>query len=103
MAVDSLVSGGNVISGATVRRSLLFSSVHVHSGAVVEDSVILPKVDIGEGARLRRVVVDKHCHIPPGMAIGFDPVEDARRFHVSGKGITLVTPEMLGQCIHQIR
>jgi glucose-1-phosphate adenylyltransferase len=103
MAVDSLVSGGNVISGATVRRSLLFSSVHVHSQAVVEDSVILPKVDIGEGARLRRVVVDKHCQIPPGMAIGFDPVEDAKRFHVTGKGITLVTPEMLGQRIHQIR
>ncbi len=103
MAVDSLVSGGNVISGATVRRSLLFSSVHVHSQAVVEDSVILPKVDIGEGARLRRVVVDKHCRIPPGMTIGFDPAEDARRFHVSSKGITLVTPEMLGQCIHQIR
>jgi glucose-1-phosphate adenylyltransferase len=103
MAVDSLVSGGNVISGATVRRSLLFSSVHVHSKAIVEDSVILPKVDIGEGAKLRRVVVDKHCQIPPGMAIGFDPVEDAKRFHVTAKGVTLVTPEMLGQRIHQIR
>jgi glucose-1-phosphate adenylyltransferase len=103
MAVDSLVSGGNVISGATVRRSLLFSSVHVHSQAVVEDSVILPKADIGEGARLRRVVMDKHCRIPPGMKIGFDPVEDAKRFHVTAKGVTLVTPEMLGQRIHQIR
>jgi len=103
MAIDSLVSGGNVISGATVRRSLLFSSVHVHSQAVVEDSVILPRADIGEGARLRRVVVDKHCIIPPGMVIGFDPIEDAKRFHVTAKGITLVTPEMLGQRIHQIR
>jgi glucose-1-phosphate adenylyltransferase len=103
MAIDSLVSGGNVISGATVRRSLLFSSVHVHSHAVVEDSVILPKVDISEGARLRRVVVDKHCQIPAGMQIGFDPVEDAKRFHVTAKGVTLVTPEMLGQRIHQIR
>jgi glucose-1-phosphate adenylyltransferase len=103
MAIDSLVSGGNVISGAIVRRSLLFSSVHVHSHAVVEDSVILPKVDISEGARLRRVVVDKHCQIPAGMQIGFDPVEDAKRFHVTAKGVTLVTPEMLGQRIHQIR
>jgi glucose-1-phosphate adenylyltransferase len=103
MAVDSLVSGGNVISGALVRRSLLFSSVHVHSKAIVEDSVILPKADIGEGARLRRVVVDKHCHIPAGMNIGFDPVEDAKRFHVTAKGVTLVTPDMLGQQIHQIR
>jgi glucose-1-phosphate adenylyltransferase len=103
MAIDSLVSGGNIISGAAVRRSLLFSSVHVHSTAVVEDSVILPKVDIGEGAKLRRVVADKHCRIPPGMKIGFDPVEDAKTFHVTAKGITLVTPEMLGQRIHQIR
>ncbi len=103
MAVDSLVSGGNVISGALVRRSLLFSSVHVHSKAVVEDSVVLPKADIGEGVRLRRVVVDKHCRIPDDMAIGFDPVEDAKRFHVTPKGITLVTAEMLGQRIHQIR
>jgi len=103
MAIDSLVSGGNVISGATVRRSLLFSRVHVHSFAVVEDSVILPNVDIGRGARLRRVVVDKECRIPAGMEIGFDPVEDAKRFHVSAKGITLVTAEMLGQPVHQIR
>jgi glucose-1-phosphate adenylyltransferase len=103
MAIDSLVSGGNIISGAAVRRSLLFSSVHVHSKAVVEDSVILPKVDIGEGAQLRRVVADKHCRIPPGMKIGFDPVADAKSFHVTAKGITLVTPEMLGQRVHQIR
>jgi glucose-1-phosphate adenylyltransferase len=103
MAIDSLVSGGNVISGAAVRRSLLFSRVHVHSFASVEDSVILPKVDIGEGAQLRRVVVDKFCHIPAGMRIGFDPIEDAKRFHVSPKGVTLVTPEMLGQRVHHIR
>jgi glucose-1-phosphate adenylyltransferase len=103
MAVDSLVSGGNVISGGLIRRSLLFSSVHVHSKAVVEDTVVLPKADIGEGVHLRRVVVDKHCHIPPGTRIGFDPVADAKRFHVTSKGITLVTPEMLGQRVHQIR
>ena len=103
MAIDSLVSGGDVISGAAVRRSLLFSNVHVHSHAVIEDSVVLPRVDVGEGVRLRKVVVDKHCRIPAGMKIGFDPVEDAKRFHVTAKGITLVTAEMLGQRIHQIR
>ncbi|MDR2001106.1 MAG: glucose-1-phosphate adenylyltransferase [Zoogloeaceae bacterium] len=103
MAIDSLVSGGDVISGASVKRSLLFSSVHVHSFATIEDSVILPKVDIGRGACLRRVVIDKECRIPAGMKIGFDPVEDAKRFHVSAKGVTLVTPEMLGQRIHHIR
>ncbi len=103
MAVDSLVSGGNIISGAIVRRSLLFSSVHVHNGALVEDSVVLPKVDIGEGARLRRVVVDKRCRIPAGMVIGYNAEEDRKRFHVTAKGITLVTPDMLGQRVHHIR
>jgi glucose-1-phosphate adenylyltransferase len=102
-AVDSLVSGGNIISGGTVRGSLLFSSVFVHARARIEDSVLLPKCDIGEGARLRRVVLDKYCRIPPGMVIGYDPNEDRQRFHVTEKGITLVTPEMLGQRIHHIR
>ncbi|MCK9990188.1 MAG: glucose-1-phosphate adenylyltransferase [Rugosibacter sp.] len=100
MAVDSLVSGGNIISGAAVSRSLLFSRVHVHSHAQVEDSVILPGVDIGRGAKLRRVVIDKRCHIPEGMSIGFDAEADRQRFHVNGNGITLVTPEMLGQQPH---
>ncbi|CAG0957406.1 partial Glucose-1-phosphate adenylyltransferase, partial [Rhodocyclaceae bacterium] len=103
MAIDSMVSGGNIISGAVVRRSLLFSRVCVHSHALVEDSVLLPKVDVGEGAQLRRVIVDKHCRIPAGMKIGFDAEADAKRFHVSAGGVTLVTPEMLGQQIHHIR
>jgi glucose-1-phosphate adenylyltransferase len=97
MAVDSVVSGGAIISGATVRRSVLFSRVRVHSYASVENSVILPSVDIGRGARLRKVIVDKHCRIPPGMVIGFNPEEDRRHFQVSPKGVTLVTPAMLGQ------
>jgi len=76
---------------------LLFSSVHVHSWATVEDSVILPGVDIGRHAVVRRCVVDKRCRIPEGLQIGVDPVEDRKRFHVSPKGIVLVTAEMLGQ------
>ncbi len=102
-AMDSLVSGGDIISGALVRSSLLFSRVHVHSYASIEDSVVLPDVDVGRDAHLRRVVVDKHCHIPPGMRIGYDRTEDEKRFHVSAGGITLVTPEMLGQPVHHIR
>jgi len=102
-AIDSMVSGGNIISGAVVKRSLLFSRVLVHSYAGVEDSVILPRVDIGRGAQLRRVIVDKHCRIPPDMKIGFDAQEDAKRFHVTAGGVTLVTPEMLGQQVHHIR
>jgi glucose-1-phosphate adenylyltransferase len=103
MAVDSLVSGGDVISGAVVRKSLLFSRVHVHSYAEIEESVILPDVDIGRGAKLRRVVMDKHCRVPDGMMIGYDAETDRKRFHVSEGGITLVTPEMLGQQAHHIR
>jgi glucose-1-phosphate adenylyltransferase len=102
-AIDSMVSGGCVISGSTVKRSLLFSSVRVHSFCEVTDAVILPNVEIGRHARLRRVVVDKGTTIPPGLEIGFDPVEDRKRFHVSANGIALVTPEMLGQRIHHLR
>jgi glucose-1-phosphate adenylyltransferase len=103
MAIDSLVSGGNIISGATVRRSLLFSRVFIHSWAEVEDAVILPKVEIGRGAKIRRAVIDKNCKVPENMVIGYDLEEDRKRFHVTEKGITLVTPEMLGQRIHHIR
>lgn len=97
LAVDSLISSGCIISGATVRHSLLFSSVTVHSWALVEDSVILPDVEIGRHAVLKRCVLDKHCRIPEGMVIGENPEQDRQRFFVSPKGVTLVTAEMLGQ------
>ncbi len=102
-AIDSLVSGGNIISGATVRRSLLFSSVQVNAHSVIEDSVILPHVEIGSHVRLRRVIVDKRCRIPDGLVVGFDAEEDRKRFFVTEKGITLISPEMLGQRVHQVR
>ncbi|KAB2926179.1 MAG: glucose-1-phosphate adenylyltransferase [Dechloromonas sp.] len=97
VAIDSLISGGCIISGAKVRRSLLFSSVHVHSWASVEDSVILPGVDVARHAVLKRCVIDKRCRIPEGMQIGVDIEADRQRFHVSSGGIVLITPEMLGQ------
>ncbi|MDO8894662.1 MAG: glucose-1-phosphate adenylyltransferase [Nitrosomonas sp.] len=102
-ALDSSVSGGCIISGATVRRSLLFSNVKVRSFSSVEDSVILPNVEIGRYARLRRVVVEKQCIIPEGLVAGYDIEEDRKRFYVTEKGITLITPEMLGQNIHHVR
>lgn len=102
-ALDSMVSGGCIISGSTVRRSLLFSNVQVRSYSSIEDSVILPNVDIGRHVRLRRVVVDKNCVIPPGMTAGFDSQEDRKRFYVTENGVTLITPEMLGQRLHYIR
>lgn len=97
MAVDSLVSGGNVISGATVRRSLLFSSVGVENHALVEDSVILPDVQVGRRAMLKRCIVDKRVQIPDDLVAGFDPQQDCRRFRVTERGVTLITAEMLGQ------
>jgi len=95
MAVDSLVSGGDIISGATVRRSLLFSNVRVNSYCLVEDTVILPDCDIGRHARLRRCIIDQGCVIPPGLVVGEDAEADSRRFYRSDKGITLVTASML--------
>jgi glucose-1-phosphate adenylyltransferase len=94
-AVSSLVSGGCIISGATLRRTLLFTGVHVHSYAHVENALILPDADIGRGARLRNVIVEKGVHIPAGLVVGDDPFEDARRFSRTDKGICLVTKPMI--------
>lgn len=94
-SVDSLVSGGCIISGAKVRRSVLFSSVHLHSYSVIEESVLLPQVDIGRDCHLRRVVVENGCRVPPGTRIGFDGVQDAKRFYRTDGGVVLVTREML--------
>ena len=102
-ALDSLVSGGCIVSGSTVRRSLLFSQVHVHSHCTIEDSLILGDCDIGAGSQLRKAVVDKHCRLPPGTRLGIDPDDDRRRFHVTSSGVTLVTPDMLGTPVHHLR
>lgn len=104
MAVDSMVSGGCIISGATVRHSLLFSSVRVNSFTSVKDSVILPNVEIGRNCRIERAVIDRWCQIEEGMEIGVDPAVDrARGFFVTDDGVTLVTPDMLGQTINRLR
>ena len=102
-AIDSLVSGGCIISGATVRRSLLFSEVHVHSYSLIEDSVLLGSNDVGRDCVIRRAVIDKDCTLPPGTRIGVDHEDDGRRFLVTERGVTLVTPDMLGQEIHHLR
>lgn len=103
MATDSMVSGGCVISGALVRHSVLFSNVKVNSYARLEDAVVLPDVVIGRHARLKKVVIDKGCIIPEGLEVGFDRERDAKSFYVSPNGVTLITPEMLGQHIHYVR
>lgn len=102
MAVDSMVSGGCIISGASIKHSLLFSNVTVSAWSTVEDCVVLPDVEIGEHCQLRKVVVDKGCRIPDNTVIGEDPAEDARRFYISENGVIVVTPEMLGQDYHRV-
>ncbi|MCC5810886.1 MAG: glucose-1-phosphate adenylyltransferase [Ectothiorhodospiraceae bacterium] len=103
MALDSMVSGGDIIAGSLVKHSLLFSQVEVHPNSLVEDSVILPAVKIGQGVRIRRAVIDEGCRIPNGMVIGYDLGQDCRHYYVSPKGVVLVTPEMLGQEVTHVR
>jgi glucose-1-phosphate adenylyltransferase len=86
------------VSGAEVRRSILFSKVRVDEGSRIEDSLLLPNARIGRGVVLRRCIIDKHCVLPDGFAAGIDADADrARGFHVSPAGVTLLTPEMIGQ------
>jgi glucose-1-phosphate adenylyltransferase len=99
-AIDSLVSGGCIVSGSRVQHSMLFNSVRVNSYSLIEDSVILPNVSVGRHCRLRRTVVDKLCAIPEGLVVGEDADADSRRFYRTESGITLITPEMLGQPVH---
>jgi glucose-1-phosphate adenylyltransferase len=94
VAIESLVSGGCIVSG-TVERSLLFSGVRVHSNAIVELGVVLPGATVGRGARLHRVVIDRDCQIPPELVVGEDAEHDARRFVRSENGITLITQSMI--------
>jgi glucose-1-phosphate adenylyltransferase len=103
MAIDSLVSGGCIVSGSTVRRSLLFSDVRINGYCDIEDSILLPNVDVHRDVTLKRVIVDKNCKIPEGLVVGVNPDEDRKRFHVTPNGVTLITPEMLGQKTHQFR
>jgi glucose-1-phosphate adenylyltransferase len=103
MAVDSLVSGGCIVSGSTVRRSLLFSDVRVNGYCNIENSILLPNSEACRNVTLKRVIVDKNCRIPEGLVVGVYPEEDRKRFHVSPNGVTLITPEMLGQKTHQFR
>jgi glucose-1-phosphate adenylyltransferase len=102
-AIDSMVSGGCVISGSTVRHSLLFSQVRVNSYSVVQDSVIMPDVNIARHCRITKAIVEKGCQIPEGTIIGENPEDDKKRFYVSEGGVTLVTSDMLGQRRHYVR
>ncbi|MEM6051870.1 glucose-1-phosphate adenylyltransferase [Erwinia sp. P7711] len=97
MTMNSLVSGGCIISGSVVVNSVLFSRVRINSFCNIESSVLSPDVVVGRSCRLRRCVIDRACELPEGTVIGENPDDDARRFYRSEEGIVLVTRSMLAK------
>ena len=95
LALNSLVSGGCIVSGASLHKTLLHTGCKVHSYAQLDGAVVQPYVDVARGARLRNVVVDRGVQIPAGLVVGEDPVLDAKRFRVSERGICLITQPMI--------
>ncbi|MGL5037838.1 MAG: glucose-1-phosphate adenylyltransferase, partial [Aeromonas sp.] len=95
MTINSMFSGGTIVSGSFILSSVLFTNVRVDSFCTLDQAVIFPSVEIGAGCRLRRVVIDKGCKLPEGTVIGENADEDARRFYRSEQGIVLVTKDML--------
>ena len=93
--VSSLVSGGCIISGAAIRRTLLFTGVRVNSYSSLEEAVVLPFVKVGRHASLKRVVIDRGVEIPDGLVVGEDPEEDAKRFRRASNGVCLITQPMI--------
>lgn len=97
MAVDSVISGGCVVSGSTVRRSLLFTDVRVNSYSLVEDSILLPGCTVGRHCRLRKVIVGQDCVVPDGLVVGEERELDQQRFFRTPKGVVLVTAASLAR------
>ena len=97
MAISSLVSGGCIVSGSALKRSLLFTGVRLNSYSTIENTVILPYVRVGRHARLKNVVVDRGVTIPEGLVVGEDPELDGRRFRRTENGICLITERMIAQ------
>jgi len=104
LAVNCMVSGGCIISGAQLHGCLLFSNVKVNSYSKIKDSLILPDVLVKRHCRINRAIIDRGCIIPEGTEIGVNHDDDrARGFRVTENGVTLVTPDMLKQDFHQFR
>ena len=94
-AVASLVSGGCIVSGASIRRTMLFTNVRVNSFSTLEEAVVLPNVVISRNASLKKVVIDSRVVIPEGLVVGEDPELDAKRFRRTASGICLITRPMI--------
>jgi glucose-1-phosphate adenylyltransferase len=96
MTVNTIVSGGCIVSGSHVANTVLFSNVRIHSFCNLESAVVLPGVTIERHCRLKNVVIDRGCVLPEGLVVGEDPVVDAKRFERTANGVCLITREMLG-------
>jgi glucose-1-phosphate adenylyltransferase len=94
VAINSVISDGTIISGATVSNSVVSPDVRVNSYSTVDASIVFSHVNIGRHCRIRRAIIDRHVHIPEGTVIGFDPAEDKRRYFVTPSGLTIVTREV---------
>ena len=97
LAISSLLSGGCIVSGAAISRSLVFTGVHVHSYSTIHEAVILPYASIGRHVRLSKVVIDAEVSIPDGLVVGEDPEHDAQRFRRTSDGVTLITGPMIAK------
>jgi glucose-1-phosphate adenylyltransferase len=97
VAVNSMVSGGCIVSGAEVNQSLMFSNVRVDERSYIERSLLFPDAKIGAGCVIKRAIIDTGGVVPAGTQIGVNPADDARRFYMSEKGVALVTREMLAK------
>ena len=98
-AINTMVSGGCIVSGSVVSNSVLFSGVRVHSYCVIDQAVLLPEVTVGRGCKLSKVVIDRGCVLPDQLVIGEDPELDAKRFERTENGVVLVTREMLKRLV----
>ena len=99
LGVSSLISGGCIISGSSLRHSLLCDNVHVHSYGDIHHAILLPFVNVGQRARLSRVIVDSGVQIPAGLVVGEDPGHDAARFRRTERGICLITQPMIDRLV----
>jgi glucose-1-phosphate adenylyltransferase len=97
MTVNTIVSGGCIVSGSHVANTVLFSNVRVHSFCNLESAVVLPGVTIEKNSRLKNVVIDRGCQLPEGLVVGEDAALDAQRFERTANGVCLITSEMLAR------
>ena len=95
IAINSMVSGGCIVSGAMIEQSMLFSGVHVQERSHLLRSLVLPDTHIGPGCKIQRAIIDEGCDVPAGLTVGQDRARDAAHFHVTGNGVVLVTQQML--------